>query len=178
MKVLEALGIVEIRHGFGTYVGGSTLTALESGLRFRAERSLHEGLAEIRELLDVREVLEVGLMDRVVTVLTDADLAALAEVVAEMAAAAERGEHFENADWRFHEGLYRPLDNHLVVDLLRVFWDVFHQVEPGLPGARYTPAAAAGWHRDILAALVARDVERARAAMSAHFSDIRERLGR
>ncbi len=61
LKALQALGIVEVRHGYGTFVGNAGLTALERGLHFRAAMSLRAGLGELRDLLDVREALEVGL---------------------------------------------------------------------------------------------------------------------
>ena len=176
MKALEALGIVQIRHGFGTYVGNATLAALESGLRFRTEKSLHTDLSEIRNLLDVREVLEVGLASRVVSAVAPSDLALLDDIVDRMESTAAGGEYFPALDWQFHEALYVPLGNALIVDLLRVFWQVFSQVDAELPGARYAPAIAVQWHRDILDAIHAGDGSAASGAMGAHFSGIRGRL--
>lgn len=178
LKALQALGIVEVRHGYGTFVGNAGLAALERGLHFRASLSLRSGLGELRDLLDVREALEVGLAARVVAALDDAQLAALDEIVAGMQRAAAAGEYFPELDWRFHETLYAPLRNTLVIDLLRVFWRVFGEVEAQLPGARYTPATAAGWHGAILAALRQRDADATDRAIRAHFADIRERLDR
>src|SRR5690606_5312513 len=64
MKELEALAIVDIRHGHGTYVGSVSLSGLEAGLAFRSALSVHGDLADIRNLLEVREVLENGLVPR------------------------------------------------------------------------------------------------------------------
>ncbi|WP_229119983.1 FadR/GntR family transcriptional regulator [Enemella evansiae] len=178
LKALQALGIVEVRHGYGTFVGNAGLTALERGLHFRAAMSLRAGLGELRDLLDVREALEVGLAARVVAAVDDAQLAALEEIVQGMQRAAVAGDYFPELDWRFHETLYAPLGNALVTDLLRVFWRVFGDVEAQLPGARYTPVAAAGWHAGILAAVRQQDVGATQRAVATHFADIRERLGR
>jgi DNA-binding FadR family transcriptional regulator len=175
MKVLDALGIVEIRHGFGTFVGRSALGAFESALAFRAASTARSGGRGIRELLDVREALELELAPRVVGE-GAADLDALSALVDDMEAAVARGDSFEETDWRFHETLYRPLDNQLLIDLLRVFWRVFDQVDDALPGSRYTPAEAAGWHRAIVDALRSGDRGAVRDALVAHFAGIRGRL--
>ena len=177
MKVLDALGIVEIRHGFGTYVGEAALDSLERGLRFRAERSLSSGYSSIRDVLEVRELLEVALMPRVVAAFTGDDRAALGDIVARMRERAAADEYFPDLDWRFHETLYRPLGNALVVELVRVFWQVFSDVEPELPTSRYTPAQAYRWHAEILEAIEARDADAAETAMRAHFTGINERVG-
>lgn len=39
LKMLQAVGIVEIRHGYGTFVAGHPLTALRRTLQFRARLS-------------------------------------------------------------------------------------------------------------------------------------------
>src|SRR5699024_6785545 len=40
MKALQALGFIEIRHGFGTYVGKPNMESLQAGLTFRMQRSV------------------------------------------------------------------------------------------------------------------------------------------
>jgi len=177
MKALEALGIVDIRHGYGTYVGSVSLGGLETGLAFRTARSLKGDLSDIRELLELREVLEAGLVQRVLAAYDRADFAGLEEAVAAMEARARRGEYASDADWRFHETLYRPLGNELILDLLRVFWRVFHALDEELPDADWTPEMVARWHRTILTALRNRDEAALRGAIDEHFRGIRARVG-
>ncbi|WP_394838080.1 FadR family transcriptional regulator [Pendulispora rubella] len=177
MKALEALGIVDIRHGYGTYVGSVSLAGLETGLTFRTARSLKSDLSDIRDLLELREVLESGLVQRVVAAYDRADFVGLEECVAAMEARAHRGEYAPDADWRFHETLYRPLGNELILDLLRVFWRVFHALEEELPVADWSPEMVARWHRTILTALRHRDEAGLRAAIDEHFRGIRVRVG-
>ena len=176
LKALQALDIVDIRHGYGTDVGEASLTPLVDGLTFRALARQGGDTAALAEILQVREVLEEGLVRRVAGTLTEDELDGLAAVVDRMEAAGRAGEPVAELDRDFHELLYASLGNALVPQLLGAFWTVFLRV-----------AGARGWtddpipeltvrrHRDIVAALRARDVEGAQRAMSDHFRGIEAR---
>ncbi|MFH0518291.1 FadR/GntR family transcriptional regulator [Streptomyces sp. M41] len=180
LKALQALDIVEIRHGYGTYVGQASLTPLVAGLTFRTlARPDHDDCGALAEILQVREVLEEGLIRRVAATVTEAELDRLEGVVVGMEAAGRAGRAFAELDREFHELLYVSLGNDLVPQLLAAFWTVFHRVS----GARGrpddpSPGLTARWHRDILTALRARDAEGAQRAMAVHFRGIEERAGR
>lgn len=176
MKALEALGIVDIRHGHGTYVGSVSLSGLEAGLAFHSVLSARGDLSDIRDLVEVRQVLETGLIPRVLAAYDDIDIAALTGAVEAMETAAAAGEYEPDADWRFHEALYRPLHNKLVLDLLKVFWRVFDSLNPHLPREQDSPRTNAGWHRAILDALTRRDEAALTAAVTEHFRGIRARV--
>lgn len=176
MKALEALGIVDIRHGYGTYVGSGLLTGLEAGLAFRGALSVQGDLTDIRNLLEVREILESGLVGRTLAAYEQLDLGALEATVELMESEAQQDRYAPEQDWAFHETLYRPLGNQLVLDLLQVFWRVFRTLDDELPRAGDTPAETARWHREILDALRARDEPALHAAVVEHFRGIRARL--
>ncbi|MEV6104880.1 FadR/GntR family transcriptional regulator [Streptomyces sp. NPDC051940] len=180
LKALQALDIVEIRHGYGTYVGQASLTPLADGLTFRTLVQLGgdpiDAAQALGEILQVREVLEEGLVLRIVDSVPDSDLDELDSIVGRMEARAKQGEVFPEEDRDFHEVLYRSLGNTLVPQLLGAFWNVFHRVA----GARGwaddpSPMGTARRHREIVRALRARDRERVRAAMSTHFRGIESR---
>jgi DNA-binding FadR family transcriptional regulator len=177
MKALQAVGIIEIRHGYGTYVGQVTLDALEDGLAFRMSQSMAGDLRDVQNVLEVRQAIEVGLADEVVAHFTTAGFDSLEPIVARMEAKAAAGEYFPDEDWAFHQALYEPLGNALVIDLLSVFWRTFAQVDARLPGARYTPLDAAGWHRDLLNTLQTGNPTTYANAMKTHFQGIHTRLG-
>ena len=74
LKVLQALGVIEIRHGFGMFVAPSNFDALADGLTFRGRLSLrHQGL-EALQLVDVRQALESGLIGSSIDVMTKEQL--------------------------------------------------------------------------------------------------------
>jgi DNA-binding FadR family transcriptional regulator len=176
MKALQALGIIEIRHGYGTYVGNVSLQSLEDGLAFRMSQSMAGDLKEVRDVLEVRQALEVGLAEEVVKHFTGAGYGELERIVERMEAKASSGEYFPDEDWAFHQALYEPLGNALIIDLLSVFWRTFAQVDARMPGARYSPADAAKWHRDLLESLKTGQPEDFARSMKHHFGGIHTRL--
>ena len=177
MKALQAVGIIEIRHGYGTYVGEVSLQSLEDGLAFRMSQSMAGDLRDVQNVLEVRQAIEVGMADDVVAHFTSHGYDTLEPIVARMEAQASSGKYFPDEDWAFHQALYEPLGNALVIDLLSVFWRTFAQVDARLPGARYTPADAAAWHRDLLNTLQTADPEAFARSMKKHFNGIHTRLG-
>ncbi|WP_372511122.1 FadR/GntR family transcriptional regulator [Streptomyces cylindrosporus] len=179
LKALQALDIVEIRHGYGTYVGQASLTPLVDGLTFRTLARHDDDTGALAEILQVREVLEEGLLRRVAALLTDAELDRLEAVVDGMEAAGRAGRPFPELDREFHELLYAPLGNALVPQLLGAFWTVFRRVL-GVRGRGDGPApdVTVGRHRDIVTALRARDVEGAQRAMAVHFRGIEQRAAK
>ncbi|MPZ82448.1 MAG: FCD domain-containing protein [Actinophytocola sp.] len=176
LKALQALDIVEIRHGYGTYVGRLSLDPLADGLTFRALHDIGHDLRSLDEILEVREALEGALIRRVAAVVPAADLDALEEVCRRMNERAKSGDTFAEEDREFHELLYRSLDNALVTQLLRAFWDVFHRVSHRLGGTDPNPAQTVRRHRAIVTALRKQDVDRAEKAMVAHFRNLDVRV--
>ncbi|NKI45495.1 FadR/GntR family transcriptional regulator [Streptomyces physcomitrii] len=178
LKGLQALDIVEIRHGYGTYVGQASLTPLVDGLTFRT-LARHEDAHALGEILQIREVLEEGLIRRVATALGEPELDALEDLVERMAEAGRAGRPFPELDRAFHELLYRPLGNTLVAQLLGAFWNVFHRVALAQDWTEDpSPERTVRRHRDIVTALRARDVAAAQRAMADHFRGIEARAVR
>ncbi|SDK60902.1 DNA-binding transcriptional regulator, FadR family [Streptomyces indicus] len=176
LKALQALDIVEIRHGYGTYVGQASLTPLVDGLTFRTLAQVDDDTHALGEILQVREVLEEGLIRRVAQILTDAELDSLEAIIVRMERKGAAGEPFPEIDREFHEALYVSLGNELVPQLLAAFWNVFHRVAGVRGWARDpAPAVTARRHRDILTALRTRDTELAQRAMADHFRGIEAR---
>ena len=182
LKMLQAVGIVEIRHGYGTFVAGHPLAALGRTLQFRARLSLQSSGVAAQELVDVREALECGLVGRAISAMDPQRLDRLEVIVAAMEKKAERGESVRAEDKDFHRVLFEPLDNAILGELLTVFWNVYsgiHQsveTPTGETTEHVTDTAAA--HRDILNAVAAADVPRAASLLSDHFVGIRRLIER
>lgn len=178
LKVLQALGVIEIRHGFGMFVAPSNVDALADGLNFRGRLSLrHEGL-EALQLVDIRQALESGLIGASIAQGTPEHLVLLEAVVVRMEELAAREETFTEADAEFHRLLFVPLGNELLMNLMSVFWNVYRKIhlEVGLDGSDL--AAAAAQHRGIFEAVAAKDGVRAAVLLSSHFDGIRAKIKR
>ncbi|NDZ83006.1 FadR family transcriptional regulator [Streptomyces sp. SID10853] len=176
LKALQALRVVEIRRGSGTFVGSLSLAPLVEGLAFRAAVRHRNGEASLYELMRVREALEAGLIDSVVASVPDEDLAVLRGIVAEMEGEAARGRIARRTDRAFHLVLYRSLGNHLLSEVLDAFWAALDQVRGDTGDEHQDPAATLAQHREIVDAIAAGDGPRACAAMRTHFDGIRARL--
>ncbi|MEU1892163.1 FadR/GntR family transcriptional regulator [Streptomyces pristinaespiralis] len=176
LKALQALHVVEIRRGFGTFVGSLSLAPFVEGLAFRAAVRHRNGEPSLYELMRVREALETGLIDSVVTTVPQEDLDVLRGLVDTMEAEAAEGEIARSTDRAFHLALYRSLENHLLSEVLDAFWAAMDQVRGVLGDSREDPAETCAHHREIVEAVAAGDRARAVLAMSTHFDALRTRL--
>ncbi|MDJ0317991.1 MULTISPECIES: FadR/GntR family transcriptional regulator [Arthrobacter] len=176
LKVLQALGVIEIRHGFGMFVAPSNFDALADGLTFRGRLSLrHEGL-EALQLVDIRQALESGLIGASIAVVTAEQLVSIEAEVVKIEDLAKRGEQFAESDAEFHRLLFEPLGNDLLMNLMSVFWKVYRKihVEIGTGGADLIDTAAA--HRSIYNAVATGDAATASRLLSCHFDGIRAKI--
>jgi DNA-binding FadR family transcriptional regulator len=173
LRALHTLGIVDIRHGYGTFVGQAPLTAVTPGLLFRTRLSVRDDPTALADLVEVRELLELGLIARVADQ-ADNDLLDALEAVVE----AMRTGDLAAADRRFHERLYADVDNALATQLISLFWDIYHQVANELEPPPVDRSQVAGNHQRVVDALRSRDGERARLLLRSHFADLRERVAR
>ncbi|HZG05850.1 MAG TPA: FCD domain-containing protein [Streptomyces sp.] len=177
LKGLQALGIVDIRHGYGTYVGTPELRSLAPGLLFHTrlavKRRDHQAL---RDIVEVRALLEGGLIRRAAAELTEAHLDRLDLELAALAADGAEGR--AGHDRRFHELLYEPLGNAVVLQLIALFWDVYRQLEHELGKPETDHDQVVRQHRRVVEALRARDPDRAAEAIDGHFADVLARIDR
>ncbi|WP_211878901.1 FadR/GntR family transcriptional regulator [Pseudarthrobacter albicanus] len=177
LKVLQALGVIEIRHGFGMFVAPSNFDALTDGLTFRGRLSLRHQGQEALQLVDARQALEVGLIGGAIDKITREQLAAVEESVLRMETLAAAGEHFLEADAEFHRRLFEPLNNELLISLLGVFWTVYRRIHFELGGTDTVDLVEeASTHRGIYEAAAAADKVLAAGRLATHFDGIRGRI--
>ncbi|TVT21189.1 FadR/GntR family transcriptional regulator [Amycolatopsis cynarae] len=169
LRTLQALGIVEIRHGYGTFVGDASMTTLSPSLLFRTRARSQDDLRGLRDLLEVRQILETELARKVVgDAGLLADLAGCIERMRDPATAAA-------ADRQFHERICVAAGNELALELTRLFWDVYRQSE-SLVGTPSNAGSLVAKHQKIVDAISSCDQEAVRRAVSDHFDEIRHRI--
>lgn len=176
LKALQAIGIIEVRHGFGSYVGQLALNSLADGLVFRGQLSLQGDRRDLWELIDVREALEIGFIARVVRIASDRDLELVEEALTAMEAPQITPEASERADRLFHERLYAPLKNQLMLELFDAFWVVYHDLIAESGNAGHNPDAVVAEHRGVYDAVASRNSATAIAAVQRIFDTMRQRL--
>lgn len=167
LRSLRALGIVEIRHGYGLYVAETSLARLADGLSFWSRLFERDGQEVVQLIAEVRRVLECQLIGEVIGKQSEEDFRDMSEAISEIASEADRGARAFDADRRFHEALYRPLENWILVALLRAFWDSTAELLDVAPA--FPLGQIAAQHQRILDALQQADRIGAIAAMEDHF---------
>ncbi|WP_205837240.1 FadR/GntR family transcriptional regulator [Neorhizobium sp. T25_13] len=170
IKALESVGILETRRGIGVFVKEFSFAPLLDNLAYGLQASLRD----VEELLEIRRVLETGLIDKTIEMISDEDVAELRRLSDRMRQRAERGESFAEEDQQFHQLLFRCQNNKMLSALIDIFWSAFYKASGFANLASPTPLATWQDHHEIAEAVAARDVEAGRKRLSAHYSGIRK----
>ncbi|UQS26658.1 FCD domain-containing protein [Amycolatopsis thermalba] len=172
IRALRALGIVEVRHGYGTFVGSAGSEALRTWLLFRTRTPGAGTTGRLRDLLEVREMLETELTRRVARRHRPELISALRECVTRMRS---KGPDSAAADREFHDLICAEAGFDLARELTRLFWDVYRAAESELGGPAGSAVSTAKRHQAIVDALVAGDADAAEEAVHRHFDEVRKR---
>lgn len=173
IRTLSALDIIEVRHGYGTFVGNLTLAPLIEGLVFRGVLSPGDDLAALREIVEVRAALDHAMAENLIQAVQGTSNPDLEELVDEMELLSSQNRSFSDVDLAFHAALASRLDNQLVQQLVAAFWEVQTAVYPKLglaPPAQLDETARA--HRQMVRAAEAGDVAAYHDAVVAHYAPI------
>lgn len=174
MRILATLDIVEVRHGYGTYVSQMSLEPLVNGLIFRTVLEAERSFDGLLSLVDAREALDISLGRQLIDALdeeTEAKLRALAETMTQQR---EGDEPFTARDQEFHNQLMAKVSNPLIQELTEVFRRVHAVVAPELgldssENVQHTVNA----HLQILDALHEGDVLAYEEAVRQHYAPLR-----
>jgi GntR family transcriptional repressor for pyruvate dehydrogenase complex len=171
IRNLGGRGIIDARPGRGLTVAAvrSETVRQSMSLFLRARPSWdYESVHEVRQMV---EVDAAGLAaDRA----TDAEIAELERVCAEMAAVIEDTERASVVDMQFHRLLARATHNDLVGIMLDAIADSLLEIRRETFGSRGRSREALASHLEILGRVSARDAIGARTAMARHLDDVEE----
>lgn len=125
LKILDAFGIVEIIHGDGTYIATSANKKIFDPLIY----SMIIANTDSDELIQLREMVEMGVINTVIDHATDEDIRKLQAVHEEYEALGERGETdiavLNACDLKFHRTLAALTNNHLIENMYNFVIDIF-----------------------------------------------------
>lgn len=176
VRTLAGRGLVSVRQGRGMTVSEPDDTAYGQALG----RVLARSDVTIGDVMRARMAVESQLMPLIVQSITDDEIAALTQTLAQLRAAADerRPDDARDAHLTFHLELIDAVHLPALVLMLRPFQEVIvaSAATPDEGDPQYWEVAS---HADILATVRARDVDGAVRAMAAHFEVIEsDRYGR
>lgn len=172
VKALESLGILETRRGSGLFVQDFSFEPLLENLPY----GLLFDLSQLADLLAIRRVLETGMVETALTVITPEQLSHLRGLTRQMLARAERGQTFPDEDREFHATLFAGLQNQVLLKLLDTFWLTFHKAAQLTDLQDRDPMRTYRDHVAILEAVEAGEAVQVRLALDQHYLSLEERL--
>lgn len=173
LAALEAIGVVEARQG-----SGRVLVSL--GVRDVAIRVVgYFPVSEkwIMDLLSVRQVMEVNMLQSAAAELTDDDILEMDGIVREMEEKAKEGIYFGSEDKRFHLTLYKNMKNEAIMMVLEMFWNLYDSMHTSSIEHSQRLDETVAYHRRILDAIKDKDIPRAQHLLNSHFYDTRYAIG-
>lgn len=173
IRALSLVRVLVVRHGDGTYVSDLDPALLLEPLGFVVD--LHRGDSALH-LLDVRLILEPAATATAATTLVEADLADLRELLDSLDPEPDL-EALIAMDLEFHRRIARATGNPVLAGLLDALSSRTQRARlwRGLTQEGAVERTMRE-HREILAALAARDAEQARARAAVHVGGVRDWL--
>ncbi|MEC5423344.1 FadR/GntR family transcriptional regulator [Virgibacillus sp. C22-A2] len=168
-RVLESHGVIETKPGGGRY--------LRKNLKEEALKgeSIIEDLKNVAilDLLEAREILEVGLMELVCKRVNEEDVNRIEKLIN----TSKRNELEEkDIDYYFHHALAEASKNIVVIKYINLNLELINQTRKKNFSNKSNFNEAQKEHIDILEAIKSRDSSLAKEKMRLHFSNIRKRL--
>lgn len=117
---LRAMGLVVMRQGEGTFV--TTYDPAQFSLPVSTAFLMKK--KDVKELYEVRKIVEVGAASLAAIHRKDADLRAMEQALITMRAAKEKGDISEQADFSFHQAIAQATDNEMLISLLGSISDI------------------------------------------------------
>jgi GntR family transcriptional repressor for pyruvate dehydrogenase complex len=166
LHALAAMGVVQSRHGSGTYIPDGPPAFNTDALSFLA--ALHGFTRD--EMYEARRILEVGAAGLAAERATPDQIATLAEEVASLFASMDDPHVFLVHDINFHRGVAAASANPIVASLVEMVSALYYERrrETAMRASERDLRDAAEMHRRIYQAIRARDPETARRAMHDH----------
>lgn len=179
LKILEYMGVLDSSPGDGTYVKNASVQNLVSKMNF----SFTATADTIRDLLELRIVLETFAAYYAAQRRTDEDIATIQKLLQDMREAKKENDGSEESVQRlrkFSHGFHRALVNAAhnavlsnVYEYLYELLDISRQFTISTSGISYSSIVA---HEALFNKVIEQDAEGARQCMEEHMEDVRYNL--
>lgn len=171
VKALREKGLVEAYSGRGTFITDGTTQAVRQSLDLMVKIGQSEGS---NHLAEVRAILEPEIAALAAARIQESELATMREAVLLMDRAQQDPPAFIEADLDFHLALAEGAGNPLILSLLDSIVGLLREQRLRIFRVPGGPERGQIHHKRILEAVERHDAEKARQAMRAHLSQVRD----
>jgi DNA-binding FadR family transcriptional regulator len=168
LRTLETIGLLETRHGQGTFPHELSVDRLVAPLA--SVMAYRSDLQD--ELLDVRRMFEPAVARAAALRATEEDLADLQRILETQRQKLKTGQSAIAEDTAFHAILARSTRNRVVMSIMATLNDLLVDSRTQSLRQKGRPARSIDGHEAVVAALRRRDVEGASQAMYNHIDQI------
>jgi GntR family transcriptional regulator, transcriptional repressor for pyruvate dehydrogenase complex len=171
-RILEVMGLLEMRHGQGTFPRELSIDRLVTPLVsvITHQKDLRE------ELMDVRRMFEPAVARAAADRSTDDDLVELERVLAAQRRKLKTGQNAIGEDTVFHAILARATRNAVVVGIMETLNDLLVESRKLTLRQKGRPEVSLSGHEAIVEAIRRHDPDAAARAMAAHIDQIADLL--
>lgn len=131
-RKLEALDIVRVEQGRGSFVGEMSLQPMVETLILRYTLDHSSGNESLRNVVSMRRFIDLGVSENLVASMAGTKNPEMEQLVRDMVRKASEGSTYMEEDIAFHSRLASYLDNDLVEQLTAAMWLVHQAFVPEL----------------------------------------------
>lgn len=166
--VLDAMGVIEMRHGRRTYLSTPNTGVLAGPLAV----IFSEASETFKQVMEFREILEPAIASRAAQMCTPAHIKRLSRIIESQETDVGSGGTGVEQDLEFHLTLSEATGNHLLTQLMRFSLVFTKEVRSEYFQRQARGAVSIAGHRQVLKAVKARESEAAYEAMVQHLQEI------
>lgn len=176
LSALEAMGLLEIRPGEGTFIRQTNVDSIIEplALLLLVEKD------QIRELYEVRKIMEVEAAGLAALRAQPEEVERMGSIVTQMEWDLHRGDLGELADLDFHMTIAEMADNSILLRLMNTISDTMRQLLKTARTSLYAEPENARillvQHREVLKAIETHNYEKAKKAMFDHLVFVEKNL--
>ncbi|RKX78526.1 MAG: hypothetical protein DRP87_06075 [Spirochaetes bacterium] len=171
LRSLEALGIVESRHGVGRFLRDFNYDAILENLSY----NIQVNVKDFRDIIDVRIALETSFLELEVPRFSESDIEELRAILNKMEYQVNHGyrdEELIQTHTSFHLKLYEGTKNQLLLHLIRIFATIQRTLTVLNKYRTSNKREFIELHRRLIEAIEHGDTALARERLIEHFKDV------
>jgi GntR family transcriptional repressor for pyruvate dehydrogenase complex len=176
LRILDVMGLLDIRVGDGIYVKEVDFLPYIESLNLSISSRLHMEADSFIKLWEVRKIFEVGMVEQAVKQITETNLKSLYWCIKEMENNIDDQEAFITSGIRFHRLIAEIGQNEILILIWDTLADLIRRSHDRIYRIARSPRRSLDAHKKIYLALKKRDSGKAIQAMKKHMLEEEEAL--